>query len=784
MEMMSLNLIALIKDSKWLKDNFDYDSTDRLKSLPFINYILEDKSIYTKASDLYNSNINRNHIDKDGDFLVGHSGGFLLNWNFVLVNTDEYCQAAINFAKHKTYTLYPKGSIEYKKFYAEEDYRRKHGYIRNCKLYLSDVYEYFNPKTSAKRKKELLHPLRITGDHYSYLNYGRIERTPNETERKELDRQGLFKTKTIEDFPRFWDGDYWAYKIDEFCTLNEYSLVTAKARRKGYSYKKANQSANILNLNKTVTVINVADDIKYLTDKGALTYMTKTCLDWYENNTYWRRGYLSEPLDEIELGYKKKSESNKPFGYRSKLLSYAIGRNTSVAVGKKAIKINVEEAGKCPKMPEFIDVTLSNLESGDVQVGGFDIWGTGGTKGVNWEYFEQIFYNPQSINAMPFENIWDDDRRHEVCGWFHPQVLDYEPYVVDGNSLLFDSFKIDIDRKLKAKKNNDSSKYTIYCAQRANKPSEAFINTTENLFASPELNTWINDLKNDSKNHFHRDGWYVKKDGKIIFADKETCIREKLLPNGWHDFILDVPHNAKTDITGCVREYYNPYTIDGIIPKDLYFIVCDPYGVDKRQSEITDKHSLYSFQVWLRDNGITPYRGKKLVAEYTGRLNTMRDNDMLLLNACIRWNAKVLVESNRGATIDNFKAMGRKDLLLYDPRDFLTNLVNSKNIGVHLGMNIGDGDTKLNGLTYSKDFLYEETGTNTDGEITLRLEEIYSLPLLLEYQRFSSTGNFDRISTTILAMYEFKKDEHIKRMNLFIKPNSKNNSFFNRLNRH
>ena len=126
-------------------------------------------------------------------------------------------------------------------------------------------------------------------------------------------------------------------------------------------------------------------------------------------------------------------------------------------------------------------------------------------------------------------------------------------------------------------------------------------------------------------------GWYVKKDGKIIFADKETCIREKLLPNGWHDFILDVPHNSKTDITGCVREYYNPYTVDGVIPKDLYFIACDPYGVDKRQSEITDKHSLYSFQVWLRDNGITPYGGKKLVAEYTGRLNTMRDNDIMLL---------------------------------------------------------------------------------------------------------------------------------------------------------
>jgi len=784
--MKVLNLIALTKDNEWLKSNFDYDAEDRLKSLPFINYILEDKSNYPKSSSLYNSNTNRNYIDKDNDFLVGNSGGFLLNWDFVFVNTDSFCEAAIYYSKYKCYTRYPKDSIEYKKFYAEEDYRRKHGHTLNCKLAIKDIYEYFNHKTSTKRKKELLQPLRITGDHYSYLNYGRIERTPNDDERIELDKQGLFKTKTIEDFPRFWDGDYWAYKIDEFCTFNEFSLVTAKARRKGYSYKKANQSANLINLNKTVTVINIADDIRYLTDKGALTYMTKTCLDWYENNTYWRRGYLSEPLDEIELGYKKKTEGNKPYGFRSKLLSYAIAKNTSVAVGKKAIKINVEEAGKCPKMPEFIDVTLSNLESGDIQIGGFDIWGTGGTKGVNWEYFEQIFYNPKSINAMPFENIFDDDKRHDLCGWFHPNVLDYEPYVVDGNSLLFDSFKIDLAKKEKAKITRSSDKYTIYCAQRANKPSEAFINTTENLFASPQLNAWINDLKNDSRNHFHKDGWYIKKDGKIVFATKETCINEKLLPNGWHDFILDVPHNAKTDIHGCVREYFNPYLINGSIPDDLYFIVVDPYGVDKLQSEITDKHSLYSFQVWMRDNGIVPYAGKRLVAEYCGRLNTMKDNDLLLLNACFRWNAKTLVESNRGETITNFKSWKYKNLLLYDPRDFLSNSVTSKNVGIHLGMNMGDGDTKLNGLSYSKDFIYEEIGRTDKDEMSLRLEQIYSLPLLLEYQRFTSTGNFDRISTTILAMYEFKKDEHIKRMHLFTKPTATNSksSFFNRLNKH
>ena len=34
--------------------------------------------------------------------------------------------------------------------------------------------------------------------------------------------------------------------------------------------------------------------------------MVKVTLDWYEDKTYWRRGYLSENFDKgIELGYKK-----------------------------------------------------------------------------------------------------------------------------------------------------------------------------------------------------------------------------------------------------------------------------------------------------------------------------------------------------------------------------------------------------------------------------------------------------------------------------------------------
>lgn len=762
MEMLILNSLSLTLTKNEITNIFDYNADDDKNSLPFINYLLEDKSKYPALASAINPYTNKNYIDRDSDFLIGDSGGILPKWDFIFVNTWKFTEAADYYTKYGKYTLHPKDSIEYKKFWARELSRRKRGLTRKCRLYFKDIKEYFDPKTTSERKNELLHPIRITGDFYNYLNYGRIERVPNEEEMQKLKREGLSRVKTIEAFPRFWDGDYWAYKIEELAVDNESNNITAKARRKGFSYKRGNKGANTVNLIPKATIINVADDLAYLTDSGALTYMMRVNLDWFENQTYWKRGYVSEKMEEIELGYKLKKESNKKFGHRSRILSYSIAKNTSVAIGKKAIEINVEEAGKCPNMKEFIEVTLSNLESGAFQIGTFNIWGTGGTKGTNWEDFERIFRNPRDIKALAFENIFDYNMRHEVCGWFHPQVLNLEPYVFDGNTLFFDAYIYDKKDKEYAKSNKANDDYIVYCAQRANTPSEAFINTIENLFASPELNKHATDVKIDARYQYYTDGWYVTTPKGVEFYDRERCISEKLFGGKFHEYILDVPHNKKTDVHGCVREYFRPIRIEGAIPKNLYFITVDPYGVDKKSKEVTDKYSLYTFTVWMRSNTVTPFKGKIPIAFYAGRLNTMKENDKLLLAACMRWNAKALVERNRGETITNFKTWGATKYLLTDPTAYVESSVITEDKRTDYGMSVSDFDTKYNGLTLLKDYVYEILD-KSDGELKYRLYDIHDLPTLLELQRFIYGGNFDRISNFILAMYEFKKDEFIKR---------------------
>lgn len=756
--------------------------------IPFIDYLCEDKSKYPKASEGISYITNKPLYDPDNDFLIGNSGGILMNIDFIVINIERLSKAADTFDEYGTYCDYDSSTPAYESFWQRETSRRKKGVFIKAKLYYKDIPKFFDANTTDEERESLLQPLRITGAHYTYLNYGRIERTPNDKERARLKREGAEHVETVMGFPRYWDGDYWNFKIDEFIANNKFHLTKAKARRKGFSYKRGSQAANTINLFPNVTVTLAADQLAYLTDKGATTFMAKKCLDHFEEHTFWKRGYISEAIDDILMGYRVSTKGLKNFGWLSNLYSVAIGKNESAAVGKKAIEIDFEEAGKCPNLQKALDVTLSNTESGAISVGTIRIYGTGGTKGANWAAFSKAFYNPKMNKMLCMENVWDINKRHEVCGFFFPQVWDCEPYVERGNSIIFTAYAWDKQDKENHFHNNDSETHIIYKAQRANTPAEAFINTTENMFASPELNLHVSDLINDNATRFFQDGWIVVNDlgnsNKAEFIPKAECIKRDIFGKGrFHEFVNQVPHGSRDDTHGCVRMYYRPFLVNGEVPKDLYFVSVDAYKVDKAQKDVTDKHSLYSAQVWMRSNTITPYPNQKLlVCEYIGRLDTMEQNDIVTMGMCLMYNAECCPEAGTGETVSNFIKYKLRRYLMLDPTNANTRKLTNPNNNDY-GIVIGDGDKKYNGLRMLKEFIYEPLSYTADGKPIRRLKSISSVRLLLECQRFTAEGNFDHISAAIVAMYVFLADSlNTKRL---VEGNTENNDrrIANRLNR-
>ena len=730
--------------------------------LPYIDYVNSDKSMYPFVSTVIDPRTKECYIDADNDFRLGKSGGFLMDISFTFINTHLMNEAARNYevniknqeyvswveslsipdteARNKYYYCNElKGTAGYDNFWRTETERRRNGLVVPCKLL---------PNGEVT-------DLHITGDLYNYLNYGRIQRTPTAEEVAKLHAKGDFKTKLITGFPRFWDGDYWNFKIDFFIASNGFHLAKAKARGKGYSNKRGNQAANSANLIQAATIILAAYDLKYLTTQSATSDMVKTNLDWFEENTHWKRFYLSEQLSNIELGYKTKKGGNKKFGVRSKVLSVSLFNNASAAIGKRALEIDVEESGKCPNLDDFMDVTLSSTEVGASNVGTIRCYGTAGVDGHDWRPFSRIFYNPRKYKMMPFENIWDDNARHGVCGFFHPQILNMEPFIdKDGNSLLYEAQLYDVIDKENQAKELTVDKWLMYVGQRANKPSEAFKSATSNLFSSPGLSAHVAKIQSDPESISYRDGMVFEINKRIVFKTNKQLINEGLGAYA-HPYIEDVPFNPTKDIYGCIREFHPPYKIDGKIPDKLYTIVYDCVGKDKKSDLVIGANSLNAVVVYMNPNLVANSIGKIPVAFYAGRPETMEEADRIVAYLCDYYNADVLAEIDRGTIVTNFKKWHMHHRLVDDP----TAIINSKGAEpghVGKGINMGSGQNSTESLLYFKEMLYTKMSVDENGEVLYLYHYYKDLPSLLELENFNVEGNFDRVSAMKLYPYIIK----------------------------
>ena len=718
-----------------------------IRTYPFLQYIKEDKSHYTHAKDA-------GYDDPDDLFLIGDSGGFLLNIHEGdrFVNTHLFTQMADIYRKEKTYTRFKEDSIPHMQLRKREEYRRRHGYSAPCLLRDGKIQE-----------------VRITGSMYNYLNYTMIELLDVSTA-KTTSKAATGKKKY--DFPMFIDAQFWTFHVMDFAIRNGFHLIIDKTRRGGFSYIMAADSANELNLNPRKVSIHVAVDKKYLTATGGLTDFTINNLRFYETKTPFRRGILSTDKENYRLGFKLPSGLESPKSWKSALFSVSSFNNPNCAIGKDAVKVKVEELSTMDNFDDFMSVTEPAMRTGSYVTGHLDCWGTA-TAG-NMQTFEQNFYSPTSYHFMPFENVWDKDCRNEVCGYFKPYCWGLQGEIdgvlsmdEDGNSNLEAGLKVAYKERAHKKETAKTfSDYINYLGQYANMPAESFSSTTENLFSSEELMAWEERLRTDNAFKFYVDGMLYEKGNTVEFKPNARIEAEGGKHNvDFFDWIEGVPIKGHEHHHGCIRKWFNPqkyqYTdksgnlVMGV-PPGLYSISYDPVGVNKENKLITNKHSHNSIKVWMNP---TSYNGFKtaLVAAYYGRPEKLEEADRICYLLARYYNCigTVGVEVNRGETVTNFKKWKATKYLMKDPVQLWdTSLKGS--VTADYGIIIGDTARKLEGLRLLKEMLYSEIGKDELGRPKRLFQTIYDYQSILELKKWNSIGNFDRVSEMIIRALQWK----------------------------
>lgn len=708
---------------------------------PFLEYIEEpDKEKkYKKASDC-------GWYDPHNNFLIGDSGGFLLNIRpGKFVNTELFNEAARTYQATGRYTQFKVDSIPHRQFRRRECDRRRNGFSAPC---------WQNPDGSIE-------DVWITGGHYNFLNYTRMERTD---ESSVIVTEHGATAKKIYSFPSFIDAQFWTWQIIEFCRRNGLHLIIDKTRRGGFSYIMAADSSNEVNLSKHKVVIHVAADNKYLIKQGGLSDFAVNNLKFFEEKTPFKRGIFSPTTDSFKLGYRMKNGVEADDSWSSSLLSVSANNNPDCAIGKDAVTIKVEELSTMQNFDEFMNVTEPTMTVGTRTTGTLMAWGT--ATAANMQIFEQNFYNPRAFRFMAFENVFDNDARNEVCGFFKSYAWGLEGEIdgvkgfdKNGNSNLRIGLQLAARERIEKKKTAKTfAEYLNYLGQRALFPAESFSSASENIFSSEALNKFEDKLRIDNSYKFYTDGELFEDGSKKIYFKSNARIRIENPDMKTYDYIQGVPRRGNEDPHGCIRvwfapEYEETYINDRLIRSILpgtYVAVYDPVGIDKDKKEITDRHShnsIFVVEMPRERNGFKP----KLCAAYYGRTERLEEADEKFYRLCKWYNCigTGLVEINRGETVSNFRKWKATKYLGYEPLYVWDSAVKEK-VSTSYGYNIGSGPKKLDGLRLLKEFLYEVIGKNEFGEDIYVFERFLDYQTILELKKFNAEGNFDRISSLIL----------------------------------
>lgn len=409
----------------------------------------------------------------------------MVDFNKKILNSDKFRQAAIFFQEHGCYTLAPKGTTDYAKYWDEETNR--------C------LYGYTAPDGDS-----------ISGYNYFYLNYSPIMKLQ---EVEYTDRFGDKRTRRerIFGFPRFWDYDYYYFNaVDEAENVGKH-MVNLKCRQRGYSFKGASMLVRNYELIPGSKNFAVASEQKFLIGDGILTKAWQI-MDFVDKHTAWSKQRLTSTRMERVSGFKITDEFGKQTeqGYLSSITGITLKNDPERLRGTRGKLVLFEEGGKFPNLETAWRVEQPAVETDDgVAFGLMIAFGTGGSEGSSFDGLKNLFYHPEAFNCLSFPNIWDDGQSDTKCGFFVPAWSNMEStdengqqrfMDKDGNSLKEKAIEELISQRNKVK-DGGASQTSIdrFISERPLKPQEAVLELGKNIFPRKLLMDQLTRIRTNEK---------------------------------------------------------------------------------------------------------------------------------------------------------------------------------------------------------------------------------------------------------------------------------------------
>lgn len=637
----------------------------------------------------------------------------MIDFNQRLHDTDKFRQAAIFFQQHGCYTLAPRGTTDYNKYWEQETDRCINGYTA--------------PDGEG-----------ITGYNYFYLNYSPIMRLKEE---EYTDREGNLRKRRqrILEFPSFWDYDYYYFCAIEQAELEGKHMAVLKCRQRGYSFKGGSMLVRNYMLIPGSKNFAIASEQKFLIGDGLLTKAWQI-MDFLDKHTAWAKQRLVSTRMERTSGYKITDEFGKQTeqGYLSSITGITLKNDPERVRGTRAKLVLWEEGGKFPSLLDAWRIEQPSVETDDGKAFGLMIaFGTGGTEGASFEGLKELFYKPKSYNVLSFPNIWDEGRGNTECAFFVPAYSNLESFDDDGNQVYMDrdgnSYKEKaiqnlIDQRNKVK-DGGASQQSIdrFISERPIRPAEAVLELGKNIFPRKLLMDQLTRIRTNKKLQSMKHIVDLEWDG-----NGQVKATEK--PNG---DITNYPLKKGDKPHGSVVIWEYPVKDP---PLGLYIGGCDPYDHDDSFT-----NSLGSTFIFKRVRAGEAWTDV-IVAEYSGRPDTAEEYYENVRKLLTFYNARLLFENERKGIYPYFTNKHCDYLLADQPDKIISEVFKDSKVqrrkGCHMTKQI-----RAYGEGLILEWLLDEFEEGHPN-----VERVYSEPLIEELIENDGVRNVDRVIALCMVM--------------------------------
>lgn len=521
-----------------------------------------------------------------------------------------------------SYTEYPADSKPYNDFWKEQYKRCTEGYT---------VGKY-----------------RITGDHYFFLNFYRMEVI------SEGARGGAGRN---EKFPTFLAKQYEFFHYVEMAERLHKDVAILKARGIGLSEIVACLAVRPYITNRGYrSLLTCAAE-------GKLTPLKTKCwkqLNWLDMNTNGGMRHLRQKVNNADT---KRASQVTPdgveYGWMSEIDSVIADTSDKIR-SDRVDRLIYEEAGSNKYLTKSWIQGNALVELGGYHFGIRIALGTGGDD-MALEGLSNIFAKPEGYNVLPYKNYDTEDRKPQLTAFFIPahKFSLREEFLDTRGVTQSEEFKKFYEKERKKLSGKD---LLDYCAEHCFIPNEALYKQGENIFDSIAIAdrlTQIRIFKAGLKPEYVSLLWDRS-------GDTPDLTKVKVVSN---------PNSKITIYERPLRDE------DGLVLKNLYVAGID--SIDQGSGDSSTSTDVSDFCIVIKKR-IYGLQEAKYVAIYKDRPRDIREAYDVAMKLLVWYNCKALLEHTKISIVTYFKEKKKDSLFMKRPASTLGDMKrgNSQMIGV------------------------------------------------------------------------------------------------------